>query len=197
MEGIKAYQKYQALKLHFTSDYDFIKYGGKVRKISDESFLKRKDQFLFRKLERKYDDNELTDFFVANFVSQAGVRWVGEMSGPESEKVYKAWKGRMETFSYHLKQDLEYIKDNGDWKQCMTCVDTHPALMKMYLGGKIKAETIIAFDVFTGDMLDKWNALIDDPIIWPEVYRQLSKYRPFVRIDREVIKKVMKSVFLS
>jgi hypothetical protein len=69
--------------------------------------------------------------------------------------------------------------------------------MKMYLGGKIKAETIIAFDVFTGDMLEKWNALIDDPIIWPEVYRQLSKYRPFVRIEREVIKKVMKSVFLS
>ena len=197
MEGIKAYQKYQALKLHFTSDYDFIKYGGKVRKISDESFLKRKDQFLFRKLERKYDDNELTDFFVANFISQAGVRWVGEMSGPESEKVYNSWKGRMETFSYHLKQDLEYIKDNGDWKQCMTCVGEHPALLKMYLGGKIKAETIIAFDIFTGDMLDKWNALIDDPIIWPEVYRQLSKYRPFVRIDREVIKKVIKNVFLS
>jgi hypothetical protein len=197
MEGIKAYQCYQALKLHFTSDYDFIKYGGKVRKISDEAFLKRKDQYLFRKLERKYDDKELIDFFVSNFISQAGVRWVGEMNGTESEKVYNAWKGRMETFSYHLKQDLEYIKENSDWKNCIGCKGSHPELMKMYLGGKIKAETVIAFDILTGDMLERWNALIDDPIIWPEVYRQLSKYRPFVRIDREVIKKVMRNVFPS
>ena len=197
MEGMAAYNRYQALKLHFTTDYDFVKYGGKVRKISEESFLKRKDQYLFRKLERKYDDEELTNFFVSNFISQAGVRWVGEMNGLESEKVYNAWRGRMETFSYHLKQDLEYIKDNDDWKKCMVCVDTHPSLLKMYMGGKIKAETIIAFDIFVGDMLDRWNAMIDDPIIWPGLYRQLSKYRPFVRIDREVIKKVMKNVFLS
>lgn len=197
MEGMKAYNRYQALKLHFTTDYDFVKYGGKVRKISEESFLKRKDQYLFRKLERKYDDEELTNFFVSNFISQAGVRWVGEMNGLESEKVYNAWRGRMETFSYHLKQDLEYIKDNDDWKKCMVCVDTHPSLLKMYMGGKINAETVIAFDIFVGDMLDRWNAMIDDPIIWPELYRQLSKYRPFVRIDREVIKKVIKNVFLS
>jgi hypothetical protein len=197
LEGIKAYQKYQALKLHFTSDYDFIKYGGKVRKISDESFLKRKDQYLFRKLERKYSDDELTDFFVSNFISQAGVRWVGEMSGPESEKVYMSWKGRMDTFSYNLKQDLEYIKEQDDWKQCITITTGHPTLLKMYLGGKIKAETIIAFDILVGDMLEKWTSLIDDQIIWPELYRQLSKYRPFVRIERETIKKVMLNVFSS
>jgi len=114
MEGMKAYQRYQALKLHFTSDYDFVKYGGKIRKISEESFLKRKDQFLFRKLERKYNDDELTNFFVANFVSQAGVRWVGEMSGQESEKVYLNWCKRIEAFSYYLKQDLEVILDNSN-----------------------------------------------------------------------------------
>jgi hypothetical protein len=99
MEGMTAYQRYQALKLHFTSDYDFIKYSGKIKKISEASFLKRKDQYLFRKIERKYSDDELTNFFVANFVSSAGVRWVGDMSGPESEKVYVAWLKSMETFS--------------------------------------------------------------------------------------------------
>ena len=72
MEGMKAYGRYQALKLHFTTDYDFVKYQGKIRTISEEAFLKRKDQYFFRKIERKYNDEELTEFFVANFISQAG-----------------------------------------------------------------------------------------------------------------------------
>lgn len=197
MEGMKAYNRYQALKLHFTSDYDFIKYSGKVRKISEESFLKRKDQFLFRKLERKYDDQELTNFFVANFVSNAGVRWVGEMNGPESEKIYLSWQKRIEAFSYFLKQDLEYIADNvSNPRDVLKTNGEHPQLLKLYLGGKIAAETVIAFDIVT-DTLQTWDSLISDTIVWPEVHRQLSKYRPFVAIDKATIKKVMRDVFSS
>ena len=198
MEGMKAYQRYQALKLHFTSDYDFVKYGGKIRKISEESFLKRKDQFLFRKLERKYNDDELTNFFVANFVSQAGVRWVGEMSGQESEKVYLNWCKRIEAFSYYLKQDLEVILDNSNnsVSRILLVESTHPVLLKMYMAGKIAAETVVAFDI-AFDIFDKWNKEIDDPIVWPEFHRQLSKYRPFVRIEKATIKKVMRDVFTS
>ena len=198
MEGMKAYSRYQALKLHFTSDYDFVKYGGKIRKISEQSFLKRKDQFLFRKLERKYNDDELTNFFVANFVSQAGVRWVGEMSGQESEKVYLNWCKRIEAFSYYLKQDLEAILDdcNNSVSRILLVESTHPVLLKMYMAGKIAAETVVAFDI-AFNIFDKWNEEIDDPIVWPEFYRQLSKYRPFVKVEKATIKKVMRDVFAS
>jgi len=198
MEGMKAYQRYQALKLHFTSDYDFVKYGGKIRKISEESFLKRKDQYLFRKLERKYNDDELTNFFVANFISQAGVRWIGEMNGPESEKVYLNWQKRIEAFSYYLKQDLEAILDNcnNSVSRILLVEQTHPVLLKMYMAGKIAAETVIAFDI-AFDVLDKWNDEITDTIVWPELYKQLSKYRPFVRAEKATIKKVMRDVFSS
>jgi hypothetical protein len=198
MEGMKAYSRYQALKLHFTSDYDFVKYGGKIRKISEESFLKRKDQFLFRKLERKYNDDDLTNFFVANFVSQAGVRWVGEMNGPESEKIYLNWCKRIEAFSYYLKEDLEKLLDdcNNSVSRIMIVENTHPVLLKKYMSGRISAETVIAFDI-AFDVLDKWNEQIEDTIIWPDLYRQLVKYRPFVKADKAAIKKVMREVFSS
>jgi hypothetical protein len=198
MEGMKAYSRYQALKLHFTSDYDFVKYGGKIRKISEESFLKRKDQFLFRKLERKYNDDDLTNFFVANFVSQAGVRWVGEMNGPESEKIYLNWCKRIEAFSYYLKEDLEKLLDdcNNSISRIMIVENTHPVLLKKYMSGRISAETVIAFDI-AFDVLDKWNEQIEDTIIWPDLYRQLVKYRPFVKADKNTIKKVMREVFSS
>lgn len=197
MEGMKAYSRYQALKLHFTSDYDFVKYGGKIRTISEEAFLKRKDQYLFRKLERKYSDEELTNFFVANFVSNAGVRWVGEMNGPESEKIYLLWLKRMEAFSYYLKQDLQYIEDNvANPREVLKTNGGHPPLLKLYLGNKIAAETIISFDRVT-NVLDSWNDIITDTIVWPEAYRQLSKYKPFVKVDKDIIKKVMREVFSS
>ena len=197
MEGMKAYSRQQALKLHFTSDYDFVKYGGKIRTISEEAFLKRKDQYLFRKLERKYSDEELTNFFVANFVSNAGVRWVGEMNGPESEKIYLNWQKRMESFSYFLKQDLQYIEDNVDQpRMVLKTSGEHPQLLKMYLGNKIAAETVIAFDMVI-NTLDCWNNIITDTIIWPEAYRQLSKYKPFVKVEKDVVKKVMRDVFSS
>ena len=197
MEGIKAYTRYQALKLHFTSSYDFVKYGGKIRKISEESFLKRRDQFLFRKLERKYNDQQLTEFFVSNFV-HGGVQWIGTMSGPESEKVYMNWLKRIEAFSYYLKQDLEVIMDNcnNSVSRILLVEDTHPVLLKMYMSNKIAAETIIAFDIAFG-VFDKWNKEITDTIVWPEFYQQLSKYRPFVNIQKEAIKKVMRDVFSS
>jgi hypothetical protein len=197
MEGMRAYSRYQALKLHFTSDYDFVKYGGKIRTISEEAFLKRKDKFLFRKLERMYDDEELTNFFVANFVSNAGVRWVGEMNGPESGKVYLNWQKRMEAFSYYLKQDLQYIEDNVDQPRMVLKTNgEHPQLLKMYLGNKVSAETVIAFDMVI-DTLDCWNGIITDTIVWPEVYRQLSKYKPFVKVELDTVKKVMRDVFSS
>jgi hypothetical protein len=57
--GFAAYALWNALKLHFTSEsYDYFKYKGKM-KISDESFLKRRDRFFFAKLERKYKKSEL------------------------------------------------------------------------------------------------------------------------------------------
>ena len=198
MEGMKAYNRYQALKLHFTSDFDFLKYRGKIRNISEEAFLKRKDQYLFRKLERKYNDDELTNFFVANFVSKAGVRWVGEMNGTESEKVYLAWCKRIEAFSYYLKEDLEKLLDdcNNSISRILLVENTHPLLLKKYMAGRESAETVIAFDI-AFNVLEKWNEQIEDTIIWPEMYLQLTKYRPFVNVDKNTIKKVMRDVFSS
>ena len=120
------------------------------------------------------------------------------MSGQESEKVYLNWCKRIEAFSYYLKQDLEVILDNcnNSVSRILLVESTHPVLLKMYMAGKIAAETVVAFDI-AFNIFDKWNEEIDDTIVWPEFYRQLSKYRPFVKIEKATIKKVMRDVFSS
>ena len=53
-EAFNAYRTYLALKQHFTSNYDYFKYNGKVN-VSPNSFETRKDKFHFYKLSKKKD----------------------------------------------------------------------------------------------------------------------------------------------
>ena len=76
-EGIEAYKTYLAIKNHFKTSYDYFKYNGRV-KVTNESFLKRRDKYFFAKLERRYKKNELVYFFVANFMKDEGM-WSGSL----------------------------------------------------------------------------------------------------------------------
>ena len=52
MNEFECYSTYTALKLHFTSDYDYFKYNGKCN-VTLSSFNKRKEKFFFKKLSRE------------------------------------------------------------------------------------------------------------------------------------------------
>ena len=51
MNEFEAYKEYIALKLHFTSDYDYFKYNGKTN-VTLHSFEERKDKYHFKRLRR-------------------------------------------------------------------------------------------------------------------------------------------------
>ena len=71
MQPIDVYLTYCAMKAHFsTGDYDFSKYDGKS-KVSRESFWKRNDRIFFVKLSRKYNDTEIKEYLLANFVKDS------------------------------------------------------------------------------------------------------------------------------
>jgi len=52
--GFDVFKTYLAVKNHFTTDYDFNKYGGRVT-AKLESFTKRPDRYFFHKLSKKYN----------------------------------------------------------------------------------------------------------------------------------------------
>jgi hypothetical protein len=200
MEGTKAFQRYLALKLHFTSDYDYFRYGGKTRAATNESFDKRKDSFFFRKLERRYSDEDLTNFFVSNFVEGSKVKWVGDLSSIESEKIYMGWKKKMQSFSYMFEQDLLIAKDKMKTENPADLWEPirgeHPEILKLYLGKKINIETMIASNVVL-NYLPKWDRDISDSIIWPDVSKYIRKYSPFITVNKKELIKTMRKVFVS
>jgi hypothetical protein len=199
MEGTKAYTRYLALKLHFTTDYDYFRYGGKTRAMTNESFEKRKDTFFFRKIERRYNDQELTDFFVSNFVDNNKTKWIGELSNIDAEKTYANWKKRIQSFSYMFEQDLLIAKDKlrtGNPAELWESVSgAHPEILKLYLGKKISIETLIGSNIVL-NYLPKWDREIKDSIIWPDVSKSIRNYSPFINMNKKDLTKIIKKVFL-
>jgi len=193
-QGYSAYITYLALKQHFTTDYDYIKYRGKV-KANQDSFLKRRDKFFFAKLEKRYSKDELIYYFVSNFIDHDNV-WSGNLVSESSESIYHDWKKRIQSLSYRFTQDCESLTDYK-FDDLFKVEDySHPLLLRKMMQKQICIETVIIMDnVLT--FIKKWDKIIDDDLIWPKQRQLLENYKPFMSIDNGKYKKIMKNVFVG
>ena len=191
-----AYREYLALKNHFTKDsYDYFKYNKKVR-ATIQSFYKRKDRMWFEKVSRQKSDQEVTDFFVANFVScpDPETLWIGEMI-KDGEERYKNWQKKVQSLSYLFKEESESLFDENKFRDVFKCSKGHPVLLKKFLSGKISLETMVIYDkIFLfGNNFDK---KLKDPV-WETVSRRIKKYNPFLNIDVFHFRKILKQIILE
>ena len=194
-KGFEAYKTYLALKRHFTSDYNYFKYNGKIR-ASEESFLRRKDRFFFRKLSKKYNKEELVDFYVSNFIISNN--WVGNLVSQESEDNYVQYKRRRESLSYHFDVELRWVIDhcrdrNLELNKLLLVEDNnHPLLLKFLLQKKISIDTLIIMDSVL-KFLSHWDDNLDD-IVWEEKKRLIIKYNKFLTYDPFTYRKKLKEI---
>jgi hypothetical protein len=193
MTPFDVYKTYVALKNHFSKpSYDYIKYAGKTR-ASIESFNKRKDKYWYEKLSRQKSDDEIKDFFIANFieVDDPSRLWIGELSRT-GESVYKDWIKRQQSLSYIFKEQSEQLFVEFDLNDLFDCSKTHPPILKKYLSKKINSETLVIFNkIFLfSDQFD--NKLLDP--VWESVSLKIKKYSPFLNIDIKSYKKVLTSI---
>ena len=65
MNEFECYSTYTALKLHFTTDYDYFKYNGK-HNASVASFEKRTDKRFFKRLAKR--NINIVEYYVANLI---------------------------------------------------------------------------------------------------------------------------------
>ena len=197
-EGFEAYRTYLALKRHFTSDYNYFKYNGKVR-ASVDSFLKRRDKFFFRKLSKKYKDEDLVEFFVSNFIISDN--WIGNMISQESEDNYVEFKRRRESLSYNFDNELHWLVDycrsnDLELNQLLIVKDNnHPILFKLLLQKKIHIDTIIIMDSSL-KFLTHWDDQLAD-VVFEEKKRLIIKYHKFLKYNKEEFHKKIKEICLQ
>lgn len=189
----ETYQHYLSLKNHFTNPkYDFFKYGAKTR-ASMTSFNKRKDKYWFEKTSRKYNDKEVVDFLVSNFVASdtPGNLWIGEIIN-SGERNYADWMRRQQSLTYLFKEQSNELFSEIKLEDALNCSKGHPPVLKKFLSGQLSIETLTIYEkIFHfSNSFDK-NLL--DPI-WETVSLKIKKYNPFLNIDMFNYKKILREI---
>ena len=192
MEGYDAYKIYHALKLHFTSDYDYNKYNGKAN-VSVDSFLKRNDRPFFGRVSRKYKD-DTKDFFISNFIVNPKGR-VGNFN----DENYLNWKKRNQSLKYNYKSELvELFHRVSTFDEIFHNGSQHPLLLKQFMGKKLSIETVAILESLLG-FCDRFDKQIEENIVWPDRKKLILNYSNLLTIDvneyRVVTMKLTKEYF--
>ena len=190
MTPFDTYKQYLAFKHHFTKPkYDYFRYGGKSR-ASLDAFYKRKDRYFFEKTSRKYNDDEVKSFFLANFVETDNPDglWIGTIIR-SGEGSYKRWQNRQQSMYYQYTQQVSKLLDEYTLTDLFKCKG-HPPVLKSYLAGETSIETMAILDKILGYAKDFDKKLLDP--VWERVSLKIKKYEPFLNIDVFKYKKYLR-----
>jgi len=198
MNGFEVYKIYLAVKLHFTSknqSYDFHKHNGRTTARLG-TFTKRRDRYFFHKLSKLYNDRDIADYFVSNFVTNTNL-WVGDIIGRLGDENFKLWQKKIEALSYYYEQDIDYIIEQMNTKDItfdnifISKDGQHPYILKYFLSKRINFETFIILD----DILNfsrQLNKSIKEKVLWPKLYERMIRYKPFLKYNTTKYKQILK-----
>ena len=189
---IDVYKTYLAFKNHFTKkSYNYFKYGGKS-KASVQAYNKRKDRYFFERMSRKKSDEEIKDYFLANFVEcdDPDRLWIGEIISSGEDNL-KSWMKRSQTMGYMFKTEVEVFVNKENFQQLFSIKgQSHPEVLKKYLQGALSIETMVILDMILEYTKDFDTKLIDP--VWETVSLKIQKYKPFLNIDVTKYKQILR-----
>lgn len=174
MTGYQTYQIYQSLKLHFTSDYDAVKYNFKTA-VRQDTFERRRDRYFFEKLSRRFDKEKLIHYFTSNLIQNPN-GWIGDMS----DEIYNAYIARYDKLTYMLSQDMNLMSDKGySFDQLCTTSDNNTSnpLLESLRSGEIQLESVVLVDIMV-NFLNRLKSDLSDPLgINKDLIDLLLKYK--------------------
>jgi len=193
MEAFDAYRMYLGLKLHFTTDYDYTRYGGKTS-ASKASFLKRRDRNFFARVARKYGAST-QNYFISNFVcSPKG--WLGDFN----EDNYNKWMKHKQSLTYNFINDMSFLFSQvSEFDEIFSCQNgQHPVLLKNFLAKRISLETMVILQGLL-NYVKQFDKELKDDLVWPDNRRLVVKYGAFLNYDKQKCKvqllKLIKETF--
>ena len=182
MEAFDAYRMYLGLKLHFTTDYDFTRYGGKTS-ASKASFLKRRDRNFFARVARKYGAST-QDYFISNFVcSPKG--WLGDFN----ETNYNNWVKNKQSLTYNFINDMSFLFSQvSEFDEIFSCNSgQHPVLLKNFLAKRISLESMVILQGLL-NYVKQFDEELKHDLVWPDNRRLIVKYAAFLTFDKQKCK---------
>ena len=189
MDGYSAFKFHHAINLHFNGNYDCFKYNFKTN-ITEKTYWKRPDKFQLTKIGKRFKSrDDIILYFAAHQV--AGNKYSGDMV--RDEDTYTKFLKRIDSISYLFKNELEEISDNG-FDTLLEIEETYPKIIHHYLEGTVSLETVCIVNRLTG-FIEKANSQISETILWPDLYKKISKFQSFLKVDDSKMRKIILDIF--
>ncbi len=189
MKGYDAYRMYLAMRNHFkTKKFNFA--NKQFAKAKEDTYDKRKDKYFFVKLSRKYDEQQLAKFYLANFVQENG-EWIGAMSA-HGEKHYLEYIKKLESLSYVFKSDALTMRDHCENFDDLFKGNPHPPLIKLWMGGKITLESVVIME----KMFEFCERVTATDPVWEIAKTKIIKYEQLLQTSTDKHRKVLKELYL-
>jgi hypothetical protein len=194
IDPFESYKLYNALKLHFETDYDALKYNFKTN-VSAQSFFKRKDKYFFAKIAKHYE-KDLKGYYVSNF--KHGVSYVGEMVNEVGERNYRDHRKTLESISRVFQNDINKLSEQKmEFDDLFKSEDgQHPLIIQLWMQEEITLETVVILNSLIG-FIPRESKKISETLIWPDIKRKIEKYTPFVTFNSTKCKLILLEGFTN
>lgn len=194
MNPFQCYSTFLALKQHFTKpSYDIIKYNWKTR-ASITAFNKRTDRYFYERLSRKKNEQQIKEFFIANFVESDNPNsvYISDII-KEGEENYINWMKRVQSLSYLFETEASIFISKKEFNNLFECKNNqHSNLIRKYLQKAFSIETLVILDKIL-HYVDDYDRVLDDPL-WDSLSLKIKKYSPFLNIDIQKYSKILKEI---
>ena len=175
---------YSTIKLHFTSEYDVLKYQGKTKAISFDAFNERSDCMVYETWRKRLkSEEEAVSFCVFNWLESHD--WLYHDFKIANE-VYISKKKFYSALTRNIKADQELVQKIKTEKGLTfdklinkTASGNKSPLLQMYLQHIVSLEYICMVN-HSRNITDLWSSeYSNDPLVCDEVFK-IKKYTPFV-----------------
>ena len=190
--GFEVFRRYQAAKLHFTTDhYDIIASKSRV-KATKRSFNAREDKAIFEHLGTKFETvRELNRYLFANFAYQNN-NFLYQRGGDMA--AYREWMRRRDAITEIFKEDTHKIlrKLEEEFKPAILFKSkegSQPTILTMFMEQQIRLESLRIFEDLH-PYIHTWEKDGQISNVWKDEIRVIRKLNKLVVYDGNRIKRV-------
>lgn len=188
MDTFKAYKDFSAIKLHFTSNYDYFKYNGKTR-LTWNSFEKFNGKRILHNILRNHK-SDFIEFIATGFAYDPNIKWIGDFTDEEVEDNWTKHQRNMQSLTRTVTVELEELLiQAGSIKFVLMGNDELPLIEKNRINGLTSIETCVLLD----KLFNYINKNRCTHPLWENV-QVIKKFSPFLDIDKSKFAPIIKEM---
>lgn len=189
MDTFQAYKDFNAIRLHFTSKYDYFKYHGKTR-VTWNSFEKFSGKKTLHNILRKHQ-SDFIEYVATCFAYDKDISWVGDLNSATAEENWLTHRKNMGSLTRIYTTEISDLFRDRSAKEVLMGDDNLPLIEKNRISGLTSMETCCILD----QIFDYINKNKCTHPLWEDTIR-IKKYTPFLEINLQKFIDITKSVML-